>query len=47
MSYTQIEDERIDNKIEQELQVVCEEILKVTKPVSIILFGGFGRERSD
>lgn len=43
MSYTQLNDERIDNKIEQELQIVCEEILKVIKPVSIILFGGFGR----
>jgi len=43
VSYTQINDERIDNKIEQELQIVCEEILKVIKPVSIILFGGFGR----
>jgi hypothetical protein len=43
MSYTQIKDERIDKKIEQELQIVCEEILKVVKPVSIILFGGYGR----
>jgi len=43
MSYTQIQDERIDNKIDQELSIVCEEILKVIKPISIILFGGFGR----
>ena len=43
MSYTQVKDERIDNKIEQELKIVCEEILKVIKPVSIILFGGYGR----
>jgi len=43
MSYTQLKDERIDNKIDQELSIVCEEILKVIKPISIILFGGFGR----
>jgi len=43
VSYTQVKDERIDNKIEQELKIVCEEILKVIKPVSIILFGGYGR----
>ena len=43
MSYTQLNDERIDKKIDQELEIVCEEILKVIKPVSIILFGGFGR----
>ncbi len=43
MSYTQAKDERIENKIEQELQIVCEEILKVIRPVAIILFGGFGR----
>jgi len=43
MSYTQVKDERIDNKIDEQLKVVCEEILKITQPVSIILFGGFGR----
>jgi len=43
MNYTQIKDERIDSKIEQELKIVCEEVLKVVKPISIILFGGFGR----
>lgn len=43
MSYTQLKDERIENKIEQELKIVCEEILKIIKPVSIILFGGYGR----
>lgn len=43
MSYTQAKDERIENKIDQELKIVCEEILKVIKPISIILFGGFGR----
>ncbi|MFC2067154.1 hypothetical protein ACFLUO_08950 [Chloroflexota bacterium] len=43
MSYTQLKDERIESKIEQELNIVCEEILKVIKPVSIILFGSYGR----
>lgn len=43
MSYTKIKDERIDNKIDLEMRIVCEEILKVIKPISIILFGGFGR----
>ena len=43
MSYTQSKDERIDKKIDRDLSIVCEEILKVIKPVSIILFGGFGR----
>jgi len=33
----------IDEKIQKDLEVVCEEILKVTKPISIILFGGYGR----
>lgn len=43
MSYTQLKDKRIDNKIEQELRIVCEEVLRVVKPVSIILFGSYGR----
>ena len=43
MSYTQIKDSRIDEKIEQELAIVCEEILRLTRPVAIILFGGYGR----
>ena len=43
MSYTWIKDERVENKIDRELKIVVEEILKVIKPVSIILFGGFGR----
>ena len=43
MSYTKIDDERIDKKIDGEMGIVCEEILKVVNPVSIILFGGFGR----
>lgn len=43
MSYTQTDDERITKKIEHDLKIVCEEILAVVKPVSIILFGGFGR----
>lgn len=43
MSYTQHKDEQINSKISQELEIVCEEVLKVIKPVSIILFGGFGR----
>jgi len=43
MSYTQIKDERIDKKIEQELKIICEEICTIIKPISIILFGGFGR----
>lgn len=43
MSYTQTDDELITKKIEHDLKIVCEEILAVVKPVSIILFGGFGR----
>ena len=43
MSYTQLKDERIESKIEQELEIACDEILKVVKPVSIILFGSYGR----
>ncbi len=43
MSYTPLKDKRIDDKIDHELQIVCEEILKIIRPVSIILFGGFGR----
>ena len=43
MSYTQVKDKRIDNKIDEQLKVVCEEVLKISEPVSIILFGGFGR----
>jgi len=43
MSYTKINDDRIDKKIDLEMGIVCEEILKIIKPISIILFGGFGR----
>jgi len=43
MGYTQVQDDRIDEKIDADLKVVCEEILKIIDPVSIILFGGFGR----
>jgi len=43
MSYTQLKDGRVDKKIEQELKVICEGILEVIKPISIILFGGFGK----
>jgi hypothetical protein len=43
MSYTQIDDERIDQKIDEAVDIIREEILKVIKPVSIILFGGYGR----
>jgi len=43
VDYTPLRDERVNSKIEQELKIVCEEILKVVKPISIILFGGFGR----
>ena len=43
MSYTQLKDERVDKKIDQELKIVCEGILEVIKPISIILFGGFGK----
>lgn len=43
MSYTLLKDERIEKKIDQDMQIICEEILKVIRPVSIILFGGFGK----
>ena len=43
MSYTQLEDKRVDEKIEQELAVVRDAILEVATPVAIILFGGFGK----
>lgn len=43
MSYTASSDKRIDEKIDRDLKIVIEEILKAVSPISIILFGGFGR----
>lgn len=43
MSYTKILDTRVDSKIDYDMKIVCDEILKIVRPISIILFGGFGR----
>lgn len=43
MKYTPHTEKWINDKIHHDMQIVCEEILKVVKPISILLIGGFGR----
>lgn len=46
MSYTIYPDKRINDKIHSDIQIICEEILKIIEPISIIsiiLTGSFGR----
>jgi len=43
MNYTPYVENRVNKKIRKDLEIVCEEILKITRPISIILFGGYGR----
>jgi len=38
-----MKDSRIEERIDHELGIVCQEILKEITPISIILFGGYGR----
>lgn len=41
--YTPYTEKWINDKINSDMQIIREEILKVVKPISIILLGGFGR----
>jgi len=43
MRYTSLKEKWVDEKIQQDMNVICEEILKVVRPISILLTGGFGR----
>ena len=43
MRYTSLKEKWVDEKIQQDMDVICEEILKDVKPISILLTGGFGR----
>lgn len=41
--YTLQNDKKIDTKIQQDMDTICEEILKNSTPISILLTGSFGR----
>lgn len=43
MTYTPLDDPLINKKIELDLLTVCEGVLGAVTPVSVILFGGYGR----
>jgi len=43
MSYTLHKEKWIEDKIQQDMDIIREEILNVVKPISILLIGSFGR----
>ena len=43
MSYTLHKKRWIDDRIQRDLDIICEEILKDITPISILLIGAFGR----
>lgn len=43
MSYTLFKEKWVDDKIQQDMDVICQEILKTIRPISILLTGSFGR----
>lgn len=43
MSYTLFREKWVDDKIQQDMDVICQEILRAVRPISILLTGAFGR----
>jgi hypothetical protein len=43
MSYTAAAEKSVEDKIDRDMKLICNEILEVAEPISIVLIGSFGR----
>jgi hypothetical protein len=43
MNYTAAAEKSVEDKIDRDMKIICNEILEIAEPISIVLIGSFGR----